>query len=175
LQGDTKTDKKHLKVSDWASELVTTMLQQVICLWETRNEELHGKTQTEQNVKLLNHQRQTIAKMIALKDQCQARDRYIFPNNETELLQETSTSKLANWIATRKQLIKQSIKQAIKSDTQHTNPITKWFSRPTQIEPDMHWHRNRLLHDPYNKKKRHKQPQTQDQPLHQTLLSKFFP
>ena len=54
LQGDIQTDKKTQKVTNWASNLVTIILQQVINLWQVRNEEVHGKAESEQMTKLLN-------------------------------------------------------------------------------------------------------------------------
>ena len=162
LQGDTVEGTKTIKSSDWASAMVTCILEHVIILWETRNEELHGKTKSEQNHKLLQRQKQTISKLISMKDKCLARDHFLFPLNPSSLLEETSTTKFANWIATRTQLIKMSIQQALKIDTQNTNPLTKWFTpRDAPTKPQrMQWHRNRLLHDPFNKKKRNKDDRT---------------
>ena len=51
-----------------------------------------------------------------------SRDHLLFPSEPSSLLEETSTTKLANWIATRTQLIKVSVQQALKLDTQNTNP-----------------------------------------------------
>ena len=126
------------------------------------NEELHGKTKSEQSHKLLQRQKNTISKLLSMKNKCLARDHFLFPSNSSSLMEETSTTKLANWIATRTQLIKMSIQQALKIDTQNTNPLTKWFApqdAPTKPQR-MQWHRNRLLHDPFNKKKRHKDDRT---------------
>ena len=144
--------------------------------------ELHGKTEAEQTTKLLTHQKHTIAKLLELKPKCLARDHYLFPNNPATLLNESSTTKLANWITTRTKAIQNSIQQALKFDTQHTNPVTHWFkprepTRETNLGPEVQWHRNRLLHDPFNEKKRHKQrtpKDTQKTTMHQTTLTKHF-
>ena len=178
LQGDATANQKILKATDWAADPVTCIMNQVTLLWEIRNEEVHGKNANEQTTKLLNRQKQTIATMIELKDKCLARDHHIFPKKPENLLNETSTTKLANWIATRTQVIKASIKQAIKRDVQRTNPITTWFkSMSTILSPEVQWHWDRLLHDPFNKKKRHKQSSPNDSsntPKHQTTLKQFF-
>ena len=52
------------------------------------------------------------------------------------------------------QIIKSSVQQAFKEDTQHTHPITKWFTpvASSQTSPEVQWHQNWLLHDPFNKK-----------------------
>ena len=183
LQGDTQSGKTTHKATDWAANLVTLILQQVIILWEKRNEDLHGKTKAEQTTKLLNHQKHTIAKLTDLKPKCLARDHYLFPNDAATLLNESSTTKLANWITTRTKAIQNSIQQALKFDTQHTNPVTYWFkprepTRETNLGPEVQWHRNRLLHDPFNKKKRHKQrnnpTDSQKTPMQQTALTQLF-
>ena len=129
----------------------------MIVLWETRNEELHRKSKSEQSTRLLQRQKAMISKLLSMKTKCMSRDHFLFPSDPSSLLEETSTTKLANWIATRTQLIKVSVQQALKLDIQNTNPLTKWFTpRNTSKPQKMQWHRNRLLHDPYNKKKRHK-------------------
>jgi len=184
LQGDTQIGKTIHKATDWAANLVTLILQQVITLWETRNEELHGKTKAEQTMKLLVSQKHTIAKLIELKPKCLARDHFLFPNKQDTLLNESSTTKLANWITSRTKAIHNSIQQALKNDIQYTNPVTYWFKprettrESTNLGPELQWHRNRLLHDPFNKKKRHKQSNNPTDPqtttTYQTKLSKYF-
>ena len=149
-------------------------------MWEIRNEDVHGKTTSEQTSKLIQRQKHIIANLIELKNKCLARDHYIFPRNVESLLREKSTTKLANWIASRTQAIKNSIKQALQQDLQNTSPITKWFKPPetNQLTQDVQWHRDRLLHDPYNKKKRHKQKSGQDEQCnpttHQTTMTQYF-
>ena len=100
LQGDTQMGKTIHEATDWASNLVTLILQQVIILWETGNEELHDKTKAEKTMKLLNHQKHTIAKLMELKPKCLARDHHLFPSTSDTPLTESSTTKLANWITT---------------------------------------------------------------------------
>ena len=175
LQGDLQQEQKVMTAANWAATIVTTVMQQVTTLWETRNGELHGGTTTEQNQKLLQRQKKTISKLLDLKPKCLARDHFVFPRQANTLLAETSTTKLANWISTRTQIIKNSIKQAMARDVQHTNPITNWFSSSNSSESQVkQWTRNRLLHDPYNKKKRHKQPSPPSKSTVQSSLLTYF-
>ena len=180
LQGDTELRGRPFKASDWASSVVTSIMQSVILLWEQRNSEVHGTSFSEQSNRLLDRHRQTISKMLALKAKCRSRDHFLFPSNPETLLNETSTTKLANWIASRTQVIKNSIAEALKHDVQHTRSITTWFasSNPTPRPQDQQWHtRLRLLHDPFNKKKRHKNQSPDTRPKHssiQTLLTHHF-
>ena len=154
-----------------------------LCRRQTQNEELHGKTKAEKTLKLLAHQKHTIEKLTEPKPKCLARDHHLFPSNSDTLLNESSTTKLANWITTRTKAIQNSIQQALKFDTQHTNPVTHWFkprepAGETTPEPEMQWHRNWLLHDPFNKKKKHKHRNNsidpQRTPMQQTALTQLF-
>ena len=148
----TKTVQPH----DWASAVVTCVLEHVINSWETRNEELHGKSKTEQNQRMLQRQKEIISKLLLLKNKCLARDHFLFPSDSSSLMEETSTDKLANWIATRTQLIKVSVQQALKTDAQRTDPLTKWFAPQTTASSKSsesqvkQWTQNQLLHDPHN-------------------------
>ena len=61
LQGDVKHNKIIQKADAWAANIVTTILQQTIDLWELRNADVHGKTTSEQTSKLLQRQKHIIA------------------------------------------------------------------------------------------------------------------
>ena len=112
------------------------------------------------NQKLLEHQRMAISTLLSLKPRCLSRDQALFPEDPTALLQKTSTTELGNWIAAHKPAIHLSIKRAKEQDTQ-SNTITKWFKPlKNKISGLLRWKRDRLQHDPYSKKKRHKQIST---------------
>ena len=96
----------------WMATLVETTLQQVIILWETRNSEVHGQTETEQHECLLRRQRTVIKNLIDRKPYCLPSDEFLFPTDPQELLQKTSTTELGNWILTRRPAILNSQKQA---------------------------------------------------------------
>ena len=130
-------------------------------LWETRNSEVHGANPQDKHQKLLEHQHMTISTLLSHKPRCLARDQDLFPADPKALLQKTSTTELGNWIAAHKPAIHLSIKRAKEQDIQHTSTITKWFKPLTNtISGLLRWKRDRLQHDPYSKKKRHKQIST---------------
>ena len=145
----------------WSARIITYILEQVILLWEIRNSEVHGANPQDKHQKLLEHQRMAISTLLSLKTRCLARDQVLFPADPKTLLQKNSTMELGNWIAAHKPAIHLSIKRAKEQDIQHTNIITKWF-KPLKntISGLLRWKRDRLRHDPYSKKKRHKQIST---------------
>ena len=173
LQGDQEINGRVIKATDWASSIVTTILQHLIQLWEQRNSDVHGKTSEEQTHRLLEKQKATISRLLELKSKCLVRDHFLFPSNPENLLQETSTTRLSNWISTRTKAIKNSIAQALKQDVQNTRPITTWLRTTANetMSKAVQWKQDRLLHDPYNKKKRHKDASTSNRSTIQTMIT----
>ena len=159
IQGDTPLNHGAVRLQcDWMASVVTFLLHKTIELWEFRNSQVHGTDPKERHERLLTHQRQVIETLLSLESKCLARDRFIFPSDPQVLLQQTSTRELGNWIATRKPAIMKSIRRAKKLDSQHTSAITRWFAPlvPTSVTRLLRWKKDRRLHDPYSKKKRHK-------------------
>jgi len=145
----------------WAANIVTLILHHTILLWEERNEQYHGLDEEQRKHHLLDHYRFIIRDLISKKPLCLAKDRDIFPDDPQLLLTQTSPTKLAEWIATRKPVIINSVRQAKKQDISNNHSILQWITNNSthRISKFMHWKRDRLLHDPYSKKKRHKQHQ----------------
>ena len=144
----------------WMTALVEATLQQVITLWETRNAEVHGQEDLDQQKCLLRRQRHVISELLKRQPYCLPSDDFLFPQDPQALLQKTSTTELGNWILTRRPAILNSQKQAKERALANTKPITSWF-RPFQqrLQKVKQWHRDKLLYDPFHKKKRHKEQQ----------------
>ena len=179
LQENTAKNDKLIAKYQWAANIVTIILKQVINLWEMRNEEVHGATKSEQQNKLLVKQKEKIVEILELKPKCLARDHFLFPDDPKELLKETSTSRLATWLATRTKAIKESIRNAQLKDVQFTDTLHRWFqpSNYSKEKNRQQWFWDRLLHDPYNKKKKRKETaKTNEQgpKFFQQTLTKFF-
>ena len=173
-----KNDKSIPK-HQWAATIVTVILRQVINLWEMRNEDVHGATKSEQQNKLLAKQKEKIAELLELKTKCLARDHFLFPEDPDVLLKESSTSRLATWLATRTKAIKESIRIAQLKDIQFTDTLHRWF-QPSNYSKEKNWQQwfwDKLLHDPYNKKKKRKETEKrngQGPKFFQKTLNKFF-
>ena len=144
----------------WMTTLVETTLKQVITLWEARNAEVHGQTENEQRACLLRRQRNVIRELLTRQPYCLPSDDFLFPQDPQTLLQKTSTTDLGNWILTRRPAILHSQKQAKERALANTKSITKWFHPLQQrLQKVKQWHRDKLLFDPFHKKKRHKEHQ----------------
>jgi len=142
----------------WAANVVTTILKYSLEIWEERNTQFHGQTQAQQHDHLLEHQRHIIRDLLSKKQYCLARDQFIFPSDPSNILNNTSTIDLANWIASRKPLIQASMKQAKAKDLKNTPTLYHWFTtKVAKVKPKLRqWARDNLIYDPYSKKKRHK-------------------
>ena len=174
IQGDTPLSHGAVRSQhEWMSHVVTFILQQTIDLWEFRNSQVHGTEPAERHDRLLAHQRQVIETLLSMETKCLARDRFIFPSDPQEILNNTSTRELSNWIATRKPVIMASMRKAKKLDSQNTSVITRWFAPlvPTSVTRLLRWKKDRLLHDPYSKKKRHKRQKSGQQMSIHSYLS----
>ena len=167
----------------WAANIVTLILQHSIILWEERNEQFHGTNEEQKTQHLLEHYRFIIKDLLSKKPLCLAKDRDIFPDDPTQLLEQTSPTRLAEWIASRKPTILNSIKQAKKQDISNNQSILQWVTSALSNKASkfMSWKRDRLLHDPYSKKKKHKQhtnpitATTQQQITKYLTLNSTFP
>jgi len=168
IQGDVILNNGQFrKCHMWSAQIVTTTLQHVILLWEQRNQDVHGKDKQEQQTILMERHKHTISLLLSTKEKCLPRDRYIFPDNPQEILQNKSINELRNWIATRHPVIKASIKKAKRQSQMNTHTLQKWFHPLLipNVSKNLRWYRNKLLHDPFSKKKRHKPDK--NQPRHQ--------
>ena len=107
------------------------------------------------------------------------RDQFLFPENPDDLLNKSSTVDLGNWILTRKTAILQSEKQAQAQALATTHPIHHWF-RPilqTRFNKAKQWFQDKLLFEPFNKKRRHKPshaPPKASIPAHQQSIKRYF-
>ena len=119
-----------------------------------------------------------IKNLIDLKPHCLPSDEFLFPTDPQELLQKTSTTELGNWILTRKPAILNSQKQAKERALANTKTISHWFQPIQQrLQKVRQWHRDKLLFDPFHKKKRHKEhhPTNPDTiPQRQHPITRYF-
>ena len=61
------------------------------CEISATNSDVHGKSDTEQTEKLLQHQKPLIPELLSRQHQCLPKDQFLFPNNHQELLDKKST------------------------------------------------------------------------------------
>ena len=146
----------------WTSSIVEVSLRWIIDLWETRNKDVHGHTETEQNDRLGVKHQATFRGMLAKKPHMRPSDHWLFPDNPTQFLATVTASRLGTWIASRRRAIRNSVKAAARESTTHTRNITTFFppARPASVAQLCRRRHDNLIHDAYCKKRRRKQPST---------------
>ena len=178
LQGTTRVTSGTPRPSHlWAANIVTFILQNSIILWEERNVQYHGTTEAEKKQHLTDHYRFVISDLLSKKPYCLARDRDIFPDDPATLLAETSPTKLAEWIASRRPTIMNSIRLAKQQDITNNHSILQWLttSIKSRVPKFMYWKRDRLVYDPYSKKKKNKNHRSAiSSPTYQPPITKYL-
>jgi len=180
IQGNTRINNGKIRQAHlWSASILETILNQMISLWEQRNQELHGADENEQKQIALERHQKTIRTLLEMEPRTLPRDRYIFPDDPNELLKEENPTRLENWILLRRPAILNSVKQAKEIDMERTEPIYNYFHRTTNNtnpkEPRlMQWKLDRLLHDPYNKKKRHRKEEIPNGNVYQASIAKYL-
>ena len=160
LQGPTCTSAGTIRPTYlWSTSIIEILLNLTIELWTDRNAEVHGRTYAEQNATLLTKHRIEITRLKALRSTMRPSDTIILDHVDQLLTHEKATD-LADWISTNRPLIYKSIKQAHITATSQTRRIYSWFPpvSTTGLTKIRRWARDRLIFDPFSKKKRHKEP-----------------
>ena len=129
-------------------------------VWETRNEDVHGKTKSEKQHKRKQKLAEQIRELQKEKAYVRPRDDHIFPEDPEEFIEQSSTNHLANWLRLYRPTIFNSKKEAEKTMSNKIKRITKYF-KPAEGYDKRHRQRERtkaekLRHDAYSKKKRNK-------------------
>jgi len=148
----------------WSTNLTELILQHSIELWMQRNEDVHGHTEKEQRQKLLQKHKQEIIHLKTLQPHMRPIDDFLFANIDT-VLEATNPKELDTWIRVRRPLIYHSIKAARAQSVTKTHAITTYFTRlnnntKPKINTRRKWIPDRLIYDPFSKKKRHKNKST---------------
>ena len=140
----------------WEASIIELSLRYTIILWEERNKAVHGHTQREQNRLLVHRHRDEITRLHSLKHSLRPSDAEVLFKGINNLLKSLDPTVLNNWIATRRPAIYQSIKRAKTESVFNTKSLLNWLTPATRNPQRQRWILNKLLHDPYSKKKRHK-------------------
>jgi hypothetical protein len=159
LQGSTKvTDSTYRASYLWSASIVELSLTHFISLWEQRNTDVHV-TNSVQQQQMQKERQQTRARLLIEKQPlCRPSDHSLFPSNPEEFLTNSTIHQLSTWIATNQQAIENSTKQASVLAIANTNPVTRYFPPlpSTNSSRSRQWHQDKLIHDPYSKKKKRK-------------------
>ena len=169
LQGSTVLPDGSIRTPYvWSATLLQLSLDRLITLWETRNHEVHDIHNEIQNKALHSKAVQNAQDLLDRKHECRPSDQdTLFPTNVQQFLAK-STKAIKEWVTSYRRPIQHSITTAQTEASRNTYAITRWFrpsrpllhnssTAPSSSRPS--WHRDRLVHDAYSKKRRHKHPQ----------------
>ena len=104
----------------------------------------------------MHRHREEIIRLHSLKHHLRPSDADILFKGTNTLLKSLDPTVLNNWIATRRPAIYQSIKRAKTESVSNTKSLLNWLTPTTRNPQQQRWTLNKLLYDPYSKKKRHK-------------------
>ena len=128
LQGSyTTTNNIYRESYVWASSIVEISLTKFMELWEQRNQDVHGKTEVQQQSRQLQKLRIEIRKLHNLRDQTRPSDDFIFHDDLDGFLENTTATKAANYISSTKRIILHSIATAAKAAVNKTKNALEWF------------------------------------------------
>jgi hypothetical protein len=174
LQGHTKI--KHATYREpylWSASIVEFSLTHFISLWEQRNTDVHV-TNCDQQQQFQKERHQNRARLLLAKQPlCRPSDHVLFPSDPEAFLTNSTIQQLSTWIATYKQAIDNSTTEASNLAVANTNPVTHYFPQlpSTNSSRSRQWHRDKLIHDPYSKKKKRKDSSRAG---HQPTLLRFM-
>ena len=152
---------KHSQSYVWGASIVETTLRLMIDLWNLRNEEVHGKTVNEREQKRKHRLLKKIDECFAKITEMRPSDRCLMPENRDDFVESSTSNDLAEWLASHQKMINNSIEKWKKRSEKGTRNIGDWLKTVSErnkeiLENIYTRHRDRLMHDAWNKKKRHK-------------------
>ena len=98
----------------WEATIVEVSLKWFLELWETRNNDVHGHTKTEQTTRLQTRHRITARRMMAQRPMVRPSDQWMFPTDPDAYLETATAHQLGTWIASRRKTIKEQCKDGCK-------------------------------------------------------------
>ena len=145
-------------------------------LWKQRNEDVHGKTASDQTKKKRESLGHRIRVLHDYRDKCRPSDQHLFHENVDKFIKEAPISQLANYLASNKKAIRNSMKQAAKGAVQGTTSIMQFFQPVNEggITRIMKWLREQTGFDAYGQKKKQKKPSKDWYPSMQVPLAHYI-
>ena len=143
----------------WGTHVVEICLQFSIKLWEQRNTEVHGATAgSRKRIKTAKF-KAAILHLQSLQPQTHPDDSFLFDGIGV-MLQDVNPTTMEEWILSRRQAIYNSIRKAKNKAESDTHKLYHWYPhlRPstTTTKRLQNWFQNKLVFEPFSKKKRHK-------------------
>lgn len=145
----------------WAAAIVETTLRSYIEVWKDRCSDVHDDSNLQEKQFAMHKLKDKAQTLFDLELECRPSDRFLFPSNTVEFLATSQAKSITRWIITSKRAIQNSITQAAKGASSRTRSIRTWFKPLISLGDNRNQRQqDRLIHDAYSKKKRHKMNRT---------------
>ena len=133
----------------------------MIDLWNLRNEEVHGKTVNEREQKCKHRLLKKIDECFAKIPEMRPSGQCLMPKNKESFVESSTSNDLAKWLLSHQKMIKNNVGKWKKISEKGSRNIGDWlniFSTKNKeiLENIYTRHRDRLMHNAWNKKKRRK-------------------
>jgi hypothetical protein len=137
---------KHIKfdAAKWHRQIVNPLLVECHNLWLLRNDERHGKEQSQKRTRRLEQLERDLIAIFQFESEVLASDRDIFDTPISDLL-TLPPSEITKWIASRKPIILQSRRAARRSSTHITRLLPTYFHPLRKSSRKQRKHRHRKL------------------------------
>ena len=177
LQGTKQLDNGNkLAEHIWGANIVEHTLKSMSELWKQRNEDVHGKTASDQTKKKREALGHRIRVLHEYRDKCRPSDQYLFHENVDKFIKEAPISHLANYLKSNKKAIQNSMKQAAKGAVRGTTSIMQYFQPVNEggITRIMRRLRDQTRYDAYGQKKKRKKKSKDLYPSLQVPLTQYI-
>lgn len=143
----------------WSGGLIATLLKQTVTLWNSRNKDVHGHDQVEQNVRLHELYTKQISDLHERQQESRHCDTHLFLDDHSSFCATRTAQQLECWLRQYRPAIRISYKLAATQSLQRTKTITTYYKprtgRRRQTLPD------RRSHTPHRLRSHSRWKQTQ--------------
>jgi hypothetical protein len=160
-ESTNRTTNKKPESYLWGASIVETTLKKFIDLWETRNEEVHGKTIEQQESTRKAKLRIEVSKLNSMKDAARPSDMFLFHENEEEYIDNSTATMIATWVSSHRRAIMNSVKKWALTAAKGSTSILQWVkvsNEPAVIERFHSRQRSKFINDGRNKERRRASP-----------------
>ncbi|OEU11291.1 hypothetical protein FRACYDRAFT_246405 [Fragilariopsis cylindrus CCMP1102] len=157
----------------WGASITEITMTHFIQSWELRNEEVHGKTEEQQEKTRKARLMIEVRRLNSMRSEARPSDECLFIDNEETYYDQSSATTIATFISNHRRAILNSVKKWAKASQTGITSILHWVSGCNSAETIARIHsvqRDNLINDGRQKKKKRRK-QTKGR---QTSIAGYF-
>ncbi|OEU21556.1 hypothetical protein FRACYDRAFT_235180 [Fragilariopsis cylindrus CCMP1102] len=179
LQEESKRKTKGHKRNSfvWGASIIEVILSNFIELWELRNEEVHGKTEEQQERTRKAKLMVEVRRLNAMRPNARPSDECLFIDKEDEFIEKSSAKTIATYISSHRRAIINSVKKWAKLSYTGVATISQWASLNNSaetMERNNSIRRDRLINDGRKKERRRRRRLAARSTTRQISISGFL-